>query len=44
MIPDFPEFKPLELTDRAAIEAVVHAFPPYSDFSFTNLYAWNAQV
>ena len=26
------------------VEAVVHAFPPYSDFSFTNLYAWNAQV
>jgi hypothetical protein len=44
VIPVFPEFKPLELSDRAAIEAVVHSFPPYSDFSFTNLYAWNAQV
>ena len=44
MIPAFPDFKPLELADRAAVEAVVHAFPPYSDFSFTNLYAWNAQV
>lgn len=40
----FPEFKSLELSDRAAIEAVVHSFPPYSDFSFTNLYAWGAQV
>lgn len=44
MIPTFPEFKPLEPTDRAAIEAVVHTFPPYSDFSFTNLYAWDRQV
>lgn len=44
MIPIFPEFKPLGLDDRAAVEEVVHAFPPYSDFSFTNLYAWNAQV
>ena len=44
VIPVFPEFKPLELADRAAVEAVVHCFPPYSDFSFTNLYAWRAQV
>lgn len=44
VIPNFPEFKPLDFADRAAIEAVVHTFPPYSDFSFTNLYAWDAQV
>ena len=44
VIPTFPEFKPLELADRTAVEAVVHSFPPYSDFSFTNLYAWGAQV
>ncbi len=44
MIPDFPELKPLQLSDRTAVEAVVHSFPPYSDFSFTNLYAWDAQV
>ncbi|MDO8958566.1 MAG: phosphatidylglycerol lysyltransferase domain-containing protein [Rhodocyclaceae bacterium] len=44
MIPAFPEFKPLELSDRAAVEAVVHSFPPYSDFNFTNLYAWDRQV
>lgn len=43
-LPAFPDFKPVELADRAAIEAVVHTFPPYSDFSFTNLYAWDAQV
>jgi hypothetical protein len=44
VIPDFPEFKTLELADRAAVEAVVHSFPPYSDFNFTNLYAWDTQV
>jgi hypothetical protein len=44
VIPSFPEFKALEPTDREAVEAVVHTFPPYSDFSFTNLYAWDAQV
>jgi len=44
VIPVFPDFKPLELADRAAVEAVVHAFPPDSDFSFVNLYVWNAQV
>jgi hypothetical protein len=44
VIPVFPEFKPLELSDRAAVEAVVHSFPPYSDFNFTNLYAWDTQV
>ena len=44
VIPLFPEFKPLEPADRMAVEAVVHTFPPYSEFSFTNLYAWNAQI
>lgn len=44
MIPSFPKFKQIELADRAAVEAVVHSFPPYSDFSFTNLYAWSRQV
>lgn len=44
MIPLFPDFKPLDVVDRAAVETVVHAFPPYAEFSFTSLYAWNAQV
>lgn len=44
MIPAFPDFKPLEIADRAAVETIVHAFPPDSDFNFANLYSWNAQV
>lgn len=43
MIPLFPNFKPLELGDRVAIEAASHGLPPYSDFNFTNLYAWDTQ-
>lgn len=41
MIPQFPQFKPLELSDRKEIEAVTGQFPPYSDFNFTSLWAWN---
>jgi len=44
MIPLFPKFKQLELTDRMVIEAVVRCSPPDSDINFANLYAWNAQV
>jgi hypothetical protein len=41
MIPTFPEFKALEVSDRAAVEAHTHRFPPYSDFNFTSLWAWD---
>lgn len=43
VIPTFPDFKPLELSDRAAIDAAGQGFPPYSDFNFTNMYAWDTQ-
>lgn len=43
MIPLFPDFKPLELSDRVAIEAASQDLSPYSDFNFTNLYAWDTQ-
>lgn len=41
MIPEFPNFKKLELSDKNEIEKFVSKFPPYSAFNFTNLYAWN---
>jgi hypothetical protein len=44
MIPAFPEFNPLKFSDRTAVEMIVHTFAPDSDFSFSNLYSWNAQV
>lgn len=41
MIPQFPEFKKLELEDRDEFEKFIHKHPPYSDFSFTSLFSWN---
>lgn len=40
-IPRYPAFKPLELTDRFAIESWTRRFPPYSDFNFVSLWTWN---
>lgn len=40
-IPAYPKFRDLRADDRFAIEAVVRAFPPYSDFGFGSLWAWN---
>src|SRR3989344_88202 len=41
MIPIFPQFKKVDVNDRADIEAFTHRFPPYSDFNFTSLWAWD---
>lgn len=43
MIPQFPQFKALELIDRAEIEHYSKLFPPYSDFNFTSLFTWNTE-
>jgi len=41
MIPKFPEFKKLELSDKDAIEEHTKMCSPYSDFNFTSLWAWD---
>ena len=41
MIPQFPKFKHVEVTDREAVETHTHRFDPYSDFNFTSLWAWD---
>ena len=41
MIPKFPNFKKLELTDKKEVEKITFKFPPYSDFNFTNMWSWN---
>jgi hypothetical protein len=41
MIPEFPNFKKLELTDKEGVEKITSKFPPYSDFNFTSLWIWN---
>src|SRR3989344_1355173 len=41
MIPTFPDFKSLKMSDKAQIEEVVRTYPPYSDFNFTSMWSWN---
>lgn len=41
MIPKFPEFKKLELSDQGDIEKISSQYPPYSDFNFGNIWAWD---
>lgn len=43
MIPLFPDFKPLELSDKCEIEKYTSLFPPYSNFNFVSLWSWNIQ-
>lgn len=43
MIPEFPNFKKLELSDRKEVEEFTSKFPPYSDFNFTSLWTWNTK-
>lgn len=43
-IPEFPQFKEIELTDKALIEKLTHKFKPYSDFNFSSLWAWNIKT
>ncbi len=41
MLPKFPEFKKLELSDRVEIESANSKLPPYSDFNFVSMWSWN---
>jgi len=43
MIPEFPQFKNLQLSDKEEIEKIASKFPPYSAFNFTNLWAWDVR-
>lgn len=43
MIPKFPNFKKIDLSDKKEIEEYVSKFPPYSTFNFTNLWAWDVK-
>ncbi len=40
-LPIFPVFKNVTLQDKNCIESLVHRHAPYSDFNFTNLWAWD---
>jgi len=41
MIPEFPQFKNLELTDKIDVEKFTSKFPPYSDFNFVSMWSWD---
>ena len=41
MIPNFPNFKIIELSDRESILAITKEFDPYSDFDFGNIIFWD---
>lgn len=41
MIPQFPEFKKLELQDKIEVDKYTQEFLPYSDFNFVSLWAWD---
>jgi hypothetical protein len=42
-IPPFPAWRPLAIGDRPAIEAAIAGYPPYSDYGFTSLWAWDTR-
>ncbi len=41
MIPEFPQFKKLELKDKEWIENITSKYPPYSDFNFVSMWSWD---
>ncbi len=41
MIPEFPQEKKLEISDKVFIEDVTKNFPPFSDFNFLSLWSWD---
>lgn len=43
MIPNFPKFKKLELTDKEEVEKITSKFPGYSDYNFVSLWSYNIE-
>lgn len=41
MIPEFPQFKLIELSDKGSVEKVTQKYLPYSDFDFISMWCWN---
>ena len=41
MLPKFPQFKSLELSDKEDVEKITGKFPPYSDFNFVSMWSWD---
>ncbi|MBU2103588.1 DUF2156 domain-containing protein [Patescibacteria group bacterium] len=43
MIAEFPDFKKIEVSDKEEIDAYTKEYPPYSDFEFGSLWAWDVK-
>ena len=41
MLPEFPKFKSIELSDKEDVEKITHKYPPYSDFNFVSMWSWD---
>jgi uncharacterized protein len=40
-LPEFPNFRKIDISDKETIERITSLHPPYSDFNFTSLYMSN---
>lgn len=43
MIPEYPNFKPATIEIERAFDSLTKAFPPYAEFSFPCLFAWDTE-
>ena len=43
MLPLFPKFKKLEITDKKDIEKITEQYPPYSDYNFVSLWSYDTK-
>ena len=43
MIPQFPQFKNIELSDKEELDRYTERFPPYSDFDFASVWSWDVK-
>jgi len=41
MLPEFPKFKGIELSDKEDVEKITHKYPSYSDFNFVSMWSWD---
>ena len=41
MIPDFPQFKSIEISDKEIVDSITSKYPPYSDFNFISMWSWD---
>jgi uncharacterized protein len=44
MLPQFPEFKMLEMSDWTDVEKITKQYKPYSDFNFISMYSWDVDT